>query len=168
MGLKNKIISQDEQTTVFEVRYKNEIYPALIDTDDFNELPYRSVCVMSKKWKYLQIWNNGKTKYLHRIIMNTPYSFETDHINGNVLDNRKSNLRICTHQQNLWNSGNTHNRKLPKGVRKSSMGKGYEAIIDFNHKRYYIGYFHESDVAGEAYDVFAKNLRGEFYRGETK
>ena len=53
---------------------------------------------------------------LHRMIMNTPDGMKTDHIDGNPLNNHKSNLRICTNQQNSMN------RKCKKGC--SSKYKG--------------------------------------------
>lgn len=56
--------------------------------------------------KYIGMFN-GKPKRItikmHQVLMNAPEGFEIDHINGDGLDNRRSNLRICTHQQNIWN-----------------------------------------------------------------
>lgn len=56
---------------------------------------------------------------MHRLVMNPPKKLEVDHINGNRLDNRKSNLRCVSHQINAWNTkrGNLHKKyDLPKGV----------------------------------------------------
>jgi hypothetical protein len=47
---------------------------------------------------------NGKNVLMHRLIMNCPDGMVVDHINHNSLDNRECNLRVCTNQQNLWNS----------------------------------------------------------------
>lgn len=52
--------------------------------------------------------NNGETYRLHRLIMNCPEGMVIDHLNGNKLDCRKSNLRICTQAEN---AGNHHNTK---------------------------------------------------------
>jgi hypothetical protein len=41
---------------------------------------------------------------MHRLINSTPDGFDTDHINGDTLDNRRENLRTATRAQNLWNS----------------------------------------------------------------
>lgn len=51
---------------------------------------------------------NGRLVLMHRLIMGTPRGMDTDHINGDKLDNRRTNLRVCTHAQNQLN------RKAPR------------------------------------------------------
>lgn len=57
-----------------------------------------------------------------------------DHINGNPLDNRRSNLRHCTQTQNMWNRRPQKNRSGVKGVYKIPWG--WRAEIQVNGKRY--------------------------------
>lgn len=46
---------------------------------------------------------NRTAGYLHRFITGAPTGTDVDHINHNTLDNRRSNLRVCSHQSNLLN-----------------------------------------------------------------
>lgn len=67
---------------------------------------------------------NSKQEYLHRVIMNTT-SLYVDHINGNTLDNRKENLRICTNADNL-----KHRVNLPKNNTSGILGVRYRKDRD--------------------------------------
>lgn len=53
--------------------------------------------------KYVTASHHGKTVYLHRVITNCPRGKLVDHLNGDGLDNRRSNLKICTHSENQLN-----------------------------------------------------------------
>lgn len=81
----------------------------LVDDEDFEELNKWS-WKLSTNGYAIRCPSNGKTengryKYttirMHRVIMRTPNGLETDHINGNRLDNRKCNLRNITRADNL-------------------------------------------------------------------
>jgi hypothetical protein len=110
------------------------------------------------------------TLRLHQLIMNTPKGMQTDHINGDTLDNRKENLRICTHTENICNRGaHKNNRSGYKGVtrRKTRHGRWaiknpYWARIYYEKKEYSIGYYPTAEEAARAYDAKAKELHGEF------
>jgi hypothetical protein len=91
---------------------------------------------------------------------------QVDHINGIGLDNRRSNLRTCTH------ADNTRNRRLGannttgyKGVvRSQSKIERYISSIWFENKSYYLGTFTDPIEAAHAYDQKALELFGEFAR----
>mgnify|MGYP000844096894 CR=1 FL=1 len=84
-----------------------------------------------------------------------------DHINGDSLDNRRSNLRVATEQQNHWNYPKTHlGHPLFKGVRRH--GNRWKAYICLDNKYRHIGSFVTDIEAAKAYDKAAIELFGEF------
>ena len=100
---------------------------------------------------------------VHRFIMNTPPGMETDHINGDSLDNRRSNLRVCTHLENGYNRGKqSNNTSGYKGVYWHSQRNKWAAQIDAHGKHVYIGIFEDILEAAQAYDEKAIELHGKF------
>ena len=96
---KNEIIYEKDYAKIcLYDRYYNIIAYALIDLEDVPK-------VKNIKWRIncngYVMNNSNHSLFQHRVILNTD-SF-VDHINGNKLDNRKRNLRICTKQQNKMN-----------------------------------------------------------------
>ena len=129
----------------------------LIDRGDF-------VLFASHPWRaekghgqsfYLKCQIDGSTKQFHRMIMGEiPVGMEIDHINQNGLDNRKSNLRIVTHQKNQSNQPKRTNAAskyfgVCRGTRKA-----WQVGVNFNHKRKNLGHFDSEIEAAHAYDNF--------------
>lgn len=106
----------------------------------------------------------GKTTYMHREIMGTPKGRDTDHINSDSLDNRRSNLRIVTTSQNMMNQRKTRGTSKYKGVCWYRAGNKWMAYINLNGKRKYLGFFHTEDDAANAYNLAAMALHGEYAR----
>ncbi len=103
------------------------------------------------------------TLLMHRLIMDAPKGMEVDHINGNSLDNRKSNLRICTRSQNQRNSGPLKNNTSGyKGVVRYHRIKKWAARIKHNSKSIHIGCYDDKEEAARARDKKAKELHGEY------
>lgn len=103
--------------------------------------------------------------FLHRFIMNCPDDMQVDHINNDPLDNRKSNLRICTNNENQFNKKKNLkkiNTSKYKGVTLCAQTKRWRAQGNVNNKRVNIGRFNTEKEAALAYNEFAKKHHGEF------
>jgi len=98
---------------------------------------------------------------MHRLILNIfDLNIKVDHIDGNKLDNRLSNLRLCTHRQNMKNR-KAHGKSKYLGVSVTKKGK-YIVCIRTGQKQEYIGCFSIEEDAARAYDSAAKIYHGEF------
>ena len=136
----------------------------MVDDADYAWLNQWKWCTAKIRGTYYVLRGSPHVR-MHRVIMGlTRYDGkEIDHRNGDALDNRRANLRICTHAENM------HNQKPQAG--KASRHKGvyysygkYVAGIKLNRKRIHIGCFANEDDAGRAYDKKARELFGEFAR----
>ena len=110
---------------------------------------------------------NGKQiiVFMHREILGIEYEDETqvDHINGDGLDNRRSNLRIATPCQNAWNQGrSSRNTSGYKGVSWNKKEGKWIARITVKGHRYFLGYFATAELAYAAYCEKSRELHGEF------
>jgi hypothetical protein len=88
---------------------------------------------------------------LHRYIMNAPDGVMVDHINGDIQDNRKANLRLVTAKENTWN-------RLARGCTKHKTGK-WQSTIESDGKNYYLGLFNTPEEASAAYRGACRVLR---------
>jgi hypothetical protein len=101
---------------------------------------------------------------MHRVVMGEiPLGYEVDHINGNKVDNRKSNLRICTKMQNYRNRGKTKaNTSGFKGVSWHKRIKKWVVQIHIDGKNKSLGYFIDPYEGYLAYCEAAIKHHGEF------
>lgn len=111
-----------------------------------------------------QKWTNGvpQTLYLHRLIMNPPDGYQVDHINGNGLDNRRENLRLCTQSQNNFNCDSARGKSKFKGVSWEPKTKKWSAYIQVNKKKRRLGMYASEEEAALAYNRAALEIAGEF------
>lgn len=103
---------------------------------------------------------------LSRVIMRCGKGVVVDHISGDYLDNRKSNLRICTQRQNVFNQRKRTAKTSSqyKGVSLDKRSGKYVAYISRDRKRYQIGLFVNEIAAAIAYNTKANQLFGEYAR----
>lgn len=111
-------------------------------------------------------WKDGRTgpasPRLHREIMGAASDQQVDHVNHNVYDNRKSNLRLCSSAENARNCRKkTPSRTNLKGVYPQTSGRFY-ASIRVNKKLLYLGTFDTAQEAAQKYNEAARLHFGEF------
>ena len=100
---------------------------------------------------------------LHRKILNAPPDLQVDHINRNILDNRKINLRLCTGTQNQGNRIRRKNSSsIYKGVHFAQDRQKWRAGITKNGVCFKLGTFNAEVEAAIVYDDAAKLYFGEF------
>lgn len=101
----------------------------------------------------------GKLVHLHRLVVNCPTDKVVDHINHNKLDNRKSNLRICTLQQNSINSRRFNNNSTTskyRGVTYCKNTNKWRAKTKYKGKTISLGYFDTQEEGAIAYNRYMK------------
>lgn len=144
---------------------------AMVDDEDFEELNQFKWHLSKKGYARRNFWINDKrtVQPMHRFINKTPHGLQTDHIDGNKLNNQKSNLRTCTNSQNMMNKSVHKNNRLGiRGVRitrrkrKSSIYESISARISVNGASIYLGAFKTVKEAALAYNDAAKKYFGEF------
>ena len=145
----------------------------LVDERDFKDLNQFkwSVNLSRKMWYATRrakgpdgMWNIQVMMH-HQIIGKPKKGLEVDHINGNSLDNRRKNLRICTKSENQWNRKiNNNSTTRVKGVHQIKKTGKFQARAQVHGKRINLGFFDSKKDAGRAYRVFAVKNFKEFAR----
>ena len=145
---------------------------AIVDDEDFDRVTNKGKWYINntghvRMGLYMGTRSNGKiilkNLQLHRFIIDAPDGMEVDHINGNALDNRKQNLRVCTKSQNMMNRGAQKNNTSGfKGVYWNARKDKWMVTIGLNSKYIFIGYFSCKIEAAQAYNKAALKYHGEF------
>ena len=129
----NKVIYDNDTVKLITVKGEE----ILIDRIDYDKIKEYYWSVNSQGYAISVI--NGKHKRLHLMILDKPKNFVIDHINGNKLDNRRSNLRICTCKENSRNvSASKNNKTGHLGISLTKFGR-YRARIMVDGKEIRLG-----------------------------
>lgn len=134
---------------------------AIVDADMYEYLMKWKWHVKNGRYAVRRDQKTRKFVYMHRVIARTPDGLETDHIDGDGLNNRRANLRHCTHQQNGWNQRQKR-RKYSRFQGVSWKDKRWIAQITVNGKVITLGTYTAEEDAAEAYNVNATYHFGEF------
>lgn len=140
---------------------------AIVDDDDFERCSqFKWFVSEGYVLRTIRKSDGSRTSQrLSRFIMNVPAGVLVDHAKGNLLDNRKSELRFCTQQQNMCNRGKTRsNTSGFKGVTWHKQRSKWNAQIMVNWKKIHLGLFTDINDAVAAHAAAAKKYHGEFAR----
>lgn len=148
---------------------------ALVDDEDYGYLSqYQWFVDMRNDEKYpgrgtLYAFRSSRKKgkhIMHRVIMDAPDDVQVDHINGNGLDNRRSNLRFACTQTNAFNrrKPNVISTSQYKGVLQRPGTDYWLARIKYNDKHVELGRFSSEAMAAAAYNFASRIFFGEYRR----
>lgn len=146
-------------------------HTALVDDADFyalSEFKWRAVPCGTKKdhsrpARTERVDGKVRTIFLYRQLLDAPAGLCVDHINGDVWDNRRCNLRLCTRGENVRNQAGHRDRKSPyKGITKKR--QRWFAHVAVNGRSYWTSGYATPEEAARAYDKIALEHHGEFAR----
>jgi hypothetical protein len=116
-------------------------------------------------YAFRTLWGSGRKTALHRLILTPPAGMVVDHISGDGLDNRKSNLRIASVAENQRNKRlRIDSKSGHKGVFWSAQKSRWIAEIYADGEKIRLGFFRNIDQAAAAYERASLEFHGEFGR----
>lgn len=145
----------------------NKEYYWLFDLEDYDKIKKYYWSPKSDKCNYASAKDTelNTTVQMSRIIMGLSIrdKRKVDHINHNVFDNRKNNLRVCTNSQNNMNKGlQSNNTSGVTGVTWRKDKHKWEAQIRLNRKNIHLGLFPNFDDAVKARKQAEEKYFGEY------
>jgi hypothetical protein len=141
-------------------------FVALVDDEDYaalSKLRWAALYAMGKRYAYRGKKKGGKNNavLMHRVITGAVKGQVVDHANGDTLDNRRANLRVCTQSENLGNQMLRKNSSSGfKGVHWNKRNRAWASTA----AKIRLGYFKTAEDAALAYDSFARARWGQFAR----
>ena len=140
---------------------------ALVDDVDFDRFKDTQWFLSRTGYAVGLIPQDGRFRlvYMHRLVIGAEPDALVDHINADTLDNRRSNLRLATPEQNGQNKQlNPLSKTQLKGVGWHKRRRKYHARIQLQGMRYHLGFFVDAETAALTYDAAARLLFGAYAR----
>lgn len=157
----SKKYNEYDLTKSHGIGYTSEGSEFYFDIADYDKI--KNIYWFTDNAGYIAGWNKGKITRLHRVVSDDPQGMDVDHINHDLKDNRKSNLRICTHHQNSMNQKIRKNNKSGvTGVNFSKAANKWRAYINYNREQIYLGCFDCREDAIQARQVAEQKYFKEF------
>lgn len=133
----------------------------LIDDDQYEEIAAHRWRAQKGKHTHYAAMNGGVL--MHRLIMRATKGDIVDHVNGDGLDNRKENLRLCSNAENMMNARKIAGRSSRfKGVSWNKDRSQWYSTIEKDGKRKFLGGYKDEAVAAKQYDNAALRMFGSY------
>ena len=129
---------------------------------DYYDIVSKHTWYISKRG-YVTTSIKRKPVPMHKLLIKNTEGYDIDHVSRDRLDNRKQNLRICTHQENTFNQKKriTNSTGLI-GVSFMKNAGAYESYIHYNGKKYHLGLYKNKIEAAMERDKAALEYFGEY------
>lgn len=155
-------LKESDMNTITLRRYMGrKPLTALVDDEDYAAITQHT---WQRNFHGYVVGNiDGTDVYLHRFIMGYPEGRVVDHINGDKLDNRRSNLRVCKHKENTRNARRSKNNTSGHtGVSYRPKRKSYRAYITVDRRQIGLGHYPTLEEAVAARKKGERKYFGEF------
>lgn len=152
---------------IMHILLQTKLGPVTIDEADISRCSGYSWRLDNRGYVRAQIigTNPPREIYLHRLLLDCPTGYVTDHIDHNPRNNCRSNIRICSQAENMRNKRGRRGASGFIGVWKDTRQvscDAYRAYVTVGKKQQHIGVYSTAEEAARARDEKAKELHGEF------
>lgn len=153
-----------------EIQLSNGRGIARVSPQDYDALTgYNWSLLVTGRCHYATTSVNGKTIYMHRLIMAAQQGQEVDHISSNGLDNRRENLRFCSSSENKYNTRlRSDNKSGHRGIYWEKQTRKWRAVIRARNTIIRLGRFTDLKDAISAHKEATLTYHGEFAKIATE
>lgn len=154
-------------SATLKANHSGRVVNVLVDADVAERYAANGLSIGSHGYPQISGVVPNRSVLLHRVLLDAKPGEYVDHINGDRLDNRRANLRLCTNRQNGQNQAGrpTQRKSSYKGVYKHAQHQPpFQAYLQIDGRRRSAGYYTSEEGAARAYDMAALHHFGPFAR----